>query len=66
MENKKSKKCEFCEQKFNEDVLTKTFNTFYNHLCVKCVDYINLRKNDSEFCSQHCLHTGKCDSSCSK
>ena len=59
-----SVKCEFCEQKFNKEKLTNSFNKIYNFLCLKCSDYIMTRGNMSEKCSEYCQMSGKCDGSC--
>lgn len=66
MENNKQEsiKCEFCEQKFNKEKLTQSFNKIYNFLCSKCSDYIKNRSNMSEECSEYCRMSGKCDGTC--
>lgn len=57
-------KCEFCEQSFFENQLTKEFNRIYNHLCSKCKTYIEDRIDQSGVCSQYCIDSGKCDKTC--
>lgn len=57
-------KCEFCEQNFNKNQLTESFNRIYNHLCPKCKEYIESRATSSHNCSNYCLDSGKCDGSC--
>lgn len=60
----KSVKCESCEQKFNEDQLTKQFNNIYNQICSKCREYIENRGDLTGNCSNYCINSGKCDNSC--
>jgi len=59
-----SKKCEFCEQNFNDKDLTTTFNRIYNHICKKCEDYLKNRGDVTGYCSKYCIESGKCDGSC--
>lgn len=57
-------KCEFCEQNFQKNQLTESFNRIYNHICLKCKDYINSRIDPFADCSEYCKQSGKCDGSC--
>ena len=70
MENNSRKfaKCEFCEQSFNQEQLTTSFNKIYNNICNKCKDFITSRvqENSNWSCSNYCLDSGKCDNSCEK
>ena len=66
MENteKKSIKCECCEQKFSADQISEKFNRIYNNVCSKCSDYINNRGDVTGNCSEYCKESGKCDGTC--
>ena len=65
-QNQNSMKCEFCEQKFNQEQLTEKFNRIYNHLCPKCKSYLENRGIITDKCSKYCFETGMCDESCNK